>query len=326
MRTISFLTVLVLLVAVSVSAEDMKGGYAGSWFQVPIGARATAMGSAYRTISNDGAGPLYNSAGLANLQHMLFGTSYRAMQQDRTLGYATFIVPIQGQSILGAHWLYAGSGSVEARDSDGYKLGHDISQENHQFAVVFAKRFERWLSVGINMSYLYSTMAEMDVNSIKIDLGTMIYINQLIDRESRDKFPIDDFRFAFTINDIAAEYRWNSELYNYRYTTDGVGTEQVDKVPLEFGMGLSGRLMDRRLLLATDVVMNNRQSMKFYAGSEYYLTKEFALRAGFADGSLTFGTGYLFKFGKQQLAIDYAFSTEKADEGSEHIFSFDVLF
>ena len=50
------------------------------------------------------------------------------------------------------------------------------------------------------------------------------------------------------------------------------------------------------------------------------------LRAGYGDGRLAAGTGYLFAVGKHQLAIDYAFSTDKADEGSEHIFSFDLLF
>ena len=65
--------------------------------------------------------------------------------------------------------------------------------------------------------------------------------------------------------------------------------------------------------------------MEFHAGAEYYLTKEFALRGGYGDGRFSTGTGYVFKLGKQQLAIDYAFSTDKADEGMEHIFSFDLL-
>jgi hypothetical protein len=30
--------------------------------------------------------------------------------------------------------------------------------------------------------------------------------------------------------------------------------------------------------------------------------------------------------GNRLLGIDYAFSTDKADEGSEHIFSFDLMF
>ena len=34
----------------------------------------------------------------------------------------------------------------------------------------------------------------------------------------------------------------------------------------------------------------------------------------------------MFKFGERALAIDYAFSSDKVDEGSDHIFSFDLLF
>ena len=43
---------------------DARGGYAGSFFQIPAGARPTAMGGAYTAISNDGAAPLFNPAGL----------------------------------------------------------------------------------------------------------------------------------------------------------------------------------------------------------------------------------------------------------------------
>jgi len=50
------------------------------------------------------------------------------------------------------------------------------------------------------------------------------------------------------------------------------------------------------------------------------------LRGGYSDKRLVAGTGYLFQIGKNALSVDYAFSTDKADEGAEHIFSFDLLF
>ena len=41
---------------------------------------------------------------------------------------------------------------------------------------------------------------------------------------------------------------------------------------------------------------------------------------------VTGGTGFIFEIGDRTIAVDYAFSTDKVDEGSEHIFSFDFLF
>ncbi len=320
---------LICLVAVSaapVTGADGSGGYAGSFFQVPAGARPTAMGGAYLAVSNDGAAPLFNPAGLATLQKPLFGTSYRVMQLDRMLGYATVAFPVRGESTIGAHWLYAGSGSVEARDSDGDLLGRDIDMSNHQFSILFAKRFEDFLSVGVNLSYLYSVMPEMSANTVGFDFGVMLYIEKLFDRERRDQLPIRDLQIGLTVKHISKEYRWNNEKYERRYTTEGIGTEQTDDVPEEFGIGISGRLLDRKLLLAADMLKDQERSAEFHAGAEYYLSPEFALRGGYGDSRFAAGTGYLFKIGKHQLGIDYAFSTDKADEGSEHIFSFDLAF
>jgi len=326
-RTISLILVLAVFSAAGAAfAEEADGGYAGAFLQVPIGARATAMGGAYRAISSDGAGPLFNPAGASTLTRPLFGSSYRVLQLDRKLGYVTALFPVKNQAVLGVQWLYAGSGSVEARDVDGYLQGHQISQTSHQFTIVFAKRFEKWLGVGVNMSYLQAYMSEIDANSVGFDFGAMIYVEQLFDRERRDQLPVRDLQIGITVKDVAKKFRWNSEQYVNKYSTGGVATEQEDKVPMEVGLGVSGRLLNRRLLLSTDAAKNAEQSLRFYGGAEFYVRPEFALRSGFSDGRFTAGTGYLFKIKNHQLVVDYAFTTDKADEGSEHIFSFDLLF
>lgn len=309
----------------STAAEEAEGGYAGAFLQVPVGARPTAMGGAYRAISTDGAGPLFNPAGLSTLTRPLFGSSYRALQLDRKLGYVTALFPVKNEAVLGVQWLYAGSGSVEARDADGYLQGHEISQNNHQFTILFAKKFERWLGLGVNLSYLQSYLSELDANSVGFDFGVMIYVEQLIDREKRDQLPVKDIQIGLTIKDVAKNFRWNSEQYVNKFTTGGLATEQEDEVPIEFGLGLSGRFFNRMLLLSTDLVKNKDQGPRFHAGGEYYVRPKFALRTGFSDGRFTAGTGYLFQFRNHQMVIDYAFTTDEADEGSEHIFSFDLL-
>jgi len=321
--------VILLLIAVWISpgnAEEADGGYAGAFFQVPLGARPTAMGGAYLAVSNDGAAPLYNPAGLANLPRPLFASSYRVMRLDRTLGYVVFMHPVENRAVIGVHWLYAGSGSVEARDTDGDLLGREISFNNHQFAVVFAKRFERYLSFGVNLNYLYARMPEISAASVGFDIGLMFYLDQLMDREKRADFPVRDMQVGVTMKHISKTYSWNAEKYNMLYSTDHTGYEQDDKVPIEFGLGMAARFMERRLLIAVDVLKNEKQNSFLHAGAEFYYEEQLALRTGYSNGCFTAGTGYLFRLGKQVLLIDYAFTTDRADEGSEHIFSFDLQF
>lgn len=327
MRKFAVVTILVLVSAMTAWSADGDGGYVGSYLQVPIGARPTAMGGAYIAVANDGAGALYNPAGLSTIEKKMFASSYRAMDLDRKLGYLFLMFPTRLNSSLGFHYLYAGSGDVDARNTDGDLLGWQLAENHHVFSIIFAKRFERWFSAGIKMNYMYTRYWEMSANTVGFDLGTMFYISQLFNRVQRDRLPIQDIRVGLTLRAVGATFDWNSE----EYVSEHLGrsfpaVEQQDDFPMEYGLGLSGRLLDRRLWVATDLKKNVEQDLMFHAGAEYFIKPQFAVRAGFSDGRLTAGTGYVFNLGGQVLAVDYAFATDKVDEGSEHIFSFDILF
>ncbi len=326
MARIAAIIGLLMILPIGAMSAEGDGGYAAPWLQVPAGARPTAMGGAYLAISNDGAAPLFNPAGLAQLKRPIFSSSYRTMSMGRQLGYLTAVSPVRGESSLGVHWLYAGSGSVAARDSDGYLTGHDISMNSHQVTIVFAKRFENLFSLGTNISYLMSQISEINVNTVGFDFGAMFYIEQLFDRENRDKLPVRDLQIGITAKGFSKELRWNSEKYDRLYTPSELGASQTDKVPIEAGLGVSARWFERKLLTAVDLYKNSKQSARVHLGAEYFLRPEFMLRAGLSDGRPTAGTGYVFQVGNKSLAIDYAFSVDRVDEGSEHIFSFDLLF
>jgi len=326
-RIIVFLTMFMCLATVTVTAADGDGGYAGSFLQIPIGARPAAMGGAYLAVSDDGSGPLYNPAGTANLKQKLFTSSYRAMKLDRTLAYASILFPAKGNSVLGINWLFGGSGSVEARDGFGQPLGHTVSLNTHDFGVLFAKRFEDAVAAGLKINYYHADFTEISAGSVGIDFGLMLYVDQFFDRERRDLMPVRNIQIGATVKNIGSRFIWNNGNYLFRYQGPNVSaSEQEDKLPVEFGLGVSARFLDQALTLASDVLKDTKSSPEFHAGAEYLYLKKAALRAGISDGSLTIGGGYLFKLANQALAIDYAFSSDKAGEGAEHIFSFDLLF
>jgi hypothetical protein len=326
MKQLLTILTIALLVAPALVAGDGDGGYAAPWLQVPIGARPTAMGGAYLAVSDDGAGPLFNPAGLASIRRPMISSSYRAMQLDRSLAYVTALSPIRGQATMGVHWLYAGSGKVEARDVDGYLQGYDMSIAANNFVILFAKQISPFVSFGVNMSYILIDMPELDANSVGFDFGAMLNLDQLVEREKRESMAVRDIKVGLTVKNLSKRFRWVSDKYVTKYTTGGASTEQTDDVPVEIGGGVSARFLQRRLLTAVDVIKSVDQGAALHAGAEYFVTPEFMLRSGYSDGSLTAGTGYLFQIGNNGLAIDYAFSSDKVGEGSEHIFSFDFLF
>jgi hypothetical protein len=324
---ITVLSLLLALVAGSLTASDGDGGYPVAFFQVPIGARPSGMGGAYLAVSNDASGALYNTAGLCSIDRPIFGTSYRALQLDRTLGYATVLFPSRSHSVIGLHWLYAGSGSVRVRDRNGFDLGRDFSVNNHVFGFIFAKKVSDLFSFGTKLNYLHTSFPEVSTYSVSFDFGVMAHLSELINREKRDLFPVQDIQAGLSVKHIAGKYMWNSEKYTQKYTTDSYyGYEQQDKFPIEIGLGVSGKLLKRKLLIATDLRKSEKQHIRFYGGAEYSVTPEFALRTGYSDSRFTAGTGFVFKVAKRSMSINYAFSSDKVEEGSEHIFSFDVLF
>ncbi|MFQ5499675.1 MAG: PorV/PorQ family protein [Candidatus Zixiibacteriota bacterium] len=317
---------LVVIAVCTAQGQDGDGGQSGAFMQVPIGARATAMGGAFRALADDGSAPLYNPAGPATIRKGLFSTSYRAMQLDRTLGYISVITPTQGNSALGASWLYANSGSVEARDTEGKLAGHDISTNQHAIGILFAKRFERWISIGANFRYLQTTFPEFNAFTVSFDIGTMLYLSQLIGRERRADMWIRDIQVGIVVRHIGTNFRWNNEKYVAKFFGDQRGSGRTERVPVEVAVGGSARFLERKLVFAADVLKNEKQSIKVHTGAEYFVTAEFALRVGQSAGQGTVGFGYMFKVGQSHLALAYAFSAERASEGSEHIFSFDFFF
>lgn len=320
---------LVILAAVGSTSwgAEGDGGYAGAFLQVPLGARPTAMGGAYIGLSDDVSGVMYNPAGLAGIPYREFGSSYRIMTLDRKLGFLSVVFPIQGMATLGVQWIYAGSGTVAERDRDGALVGRDFSHNSHQFGLTFAKRFESWFGAGVSISYLLSKVPQITSNAVGFDFGAMFHVNELIDRERRDKFFAQDVRVGLVVRNITKQFRWNSEKYVMTYTTDGVGFEQTDKFPIEVGFGGSAKFLNRKLILAADALKNEKQSVKVAFGGEYQLRNELALRTGYSVYGLSAGAGFQFDINpKQTLGIDYAFSTGRADEGSEHLFSIGLRF
>ena len=202
--------VIVFGLSLNLNAADGNGGYAGAFLQVPVGARPAAMGGAYISIANDGAGVYYNPAGLGNLKKSMFASSYRSMGLDRSLSYVSFFIPTRKNSALGFNWLYAGSVSVAARNSDGDQLGFDVTQNSHAFSVVFAKRFEKLVSAGFKATYLHTTFAEMSSFSAAFDIGFTFYLSHLFSREEQDMMAIKDIQAGLVVRNLAAVYRWKN--------------------------------------------------------------------------------------------------------------------
>lgn len=319
-----FVVVLVVVVSGATNvaqAETAEGGFIGSWLELPMGARAAAMGGAYTSINDGGYAHLYNPAGLAGFTDITFSSSHREMGIDRRLSYASMTFPAKEEASLTLSWLYADFGNVETRDNSGGTSGETIGKDEHQFSVIFAKRFSKRVAFGFKASYYYWQLDAIRSNSVLGGIGFILFIDHFIhDRETIGQGPITDIQAGIAIKSVGSSFKINSN------NLSSPGRETERSFPVRGSIGLSGRVMDGKLLVSNDLEYHEILGPRYFVGAEYELHEQFKLRAGLNRAKLTAGAGFEFFTGSTSLIVDYAFQDDRVEEGAEHVFTFEVSF
>ncbi len=172
--------VLVLLLITSGSAhgarEFEKVGTIGAQFlKIGIGARATAMGSAFVAVADDPSAAYWNPAGVARIEERSLSFDHVNWFADVELAHAAYVFQLP---------FAPGSFAVQARsvsmdriavrtvfrpDGDGtsYDAG-DLS-----LGLTYARSLTDKFSTGITVHYLQSTLATWTASATSFDFGTL---------------------------------------------------------------------------------------------------------------------------------------------------------
>ncbi len=303
------------------AAEDYDGGYAGSFLELGLSARAVAMGQAQYAISDDPAGVFYNPAGVAYLKERAVGFSYRVMDLDRKLAYASINFPVRDEASLALGWIHAGVGDIIERDRLG-EPGDELTYSENVISVTFSRIFSRYVSVGATGKYHIAELAGVSSTTAGFDIGAFVRLEKGVTL-SENSF-IDLLRFGALVGNLGASHIWTTG--DYWQQRGEVGDSQSDDFPILVGGGASALVMDSTLLVAVDVRKYQWHSLRFQIGGEYAIGDVLKIRAGMDDFHPTFGGGIEHKLDTFTLRIDYGFSSPKAEESSDHLFTFGVAF
>ena len=302
-------------------AETGKGGYAGTFLELGLSARAVGMGQAYYAVSDDATAIFYNPAGAAQLLKRTAGFSYRVMDLDRKLGYVSLNFPVRDEATISVGWIFAGVDNVIERNSLG-EPGNELDCSENAVSIAFARRFSKIVSIGGTGKYHMSKLANVTTSTVGSDLGVCIKL-QKGDQFSAN-FPIDLLRIGAVIGNLGASYIWTTGEYWDQFGK--LGDSRTDEFPLLIGGGVSILTMDRQLLVAADVRKYEWYSWRLQAGAEYTVKDILKLRAGIDNSHPTFGGGIVKSFNTYDLMIDYGFSASRAGERPDHIFSLGFAF
>jgi hypothetical protein len=312
----------ILLFGVLGKADDLgRGGRAGGFLRMGLGARMLGMGGGSAALGDDGYTVYYNPAGLVYLQNRWITTTIHNMALDRHLFYLGFATPLgTGEQKpgmlrggLGLGWLASAVNQIDSRDYNGTHLGM-LSKDEHSFYFSFALNPHPLLSAGISGKILYNRFPGMTLDGgaftssgFGFDFGLMLR-------------PAEWVSLGFVCRDMGARYTWDSQIV----FDQGIQTE--NKFPQVIQYGLACRSLSGKLVAHADYLKVKDMSGKMLAGLEYVLIPQFVLRSGFEGREPAFGFGYRGKLLSAGLQVDYAFVSDQVAPGSSHVMTCSFFF
>lgn len=328
------------------------GTTSGEFLLLPVGARATALGSAFTALSSDISALYWNPAGLSLMQGrelMLSHIDYIADTRYTWFGVAT---PWGAERAVGASiGVFGFDDQPEYTVDQPEGTGRTYSVTMSVVALTVSQQFNERFSFGVTGKLINEDLAGVTASTLAADVGTN-YHTTLGDR------PI---RGAFVITNLGGTLRHRGTKLQGELATQDPnlppGVRQMELqtkdwgLPATFKVGVAYDIISNgsnRLTTAGEFWQPRSNDVSGAAGAEWALTRiggsgfDFALRGGLnyepdngldiqgsqfngmqSDGlSLGFGIGY--HLGERTATLlDYAYRS-KGLLGDQHLFSFSL--
>jgi hypothetical protein len=277
------------------------GTSGGTILNMPLGARAIAMGEAYTAQADDASSLHWNPAGLSFLNQSQASFMYNPIFQDLTQQTAAMAVPLE-YGAVGANVSYLSYGHINGYDAAGNSDGN-VSAYSGMATLGGSWLGDNW-SLGAAVKDLQESLAGTKATGVGADVGAaVVYPKEVYG---------GTLRAGATVRNLGTGVKF---------------INQTDPFPREWRLGVAAvQMMRRRLNVSLDYGQERDQNGAAYVGAEYWLVPMIALRAGYAgtqaEGSgLRGGIGLRFK----SISFDYAFSSY-GDVGVSHRYELSMRF
>jgi len=289
--------------------EFEKVGTIGAQFlKIGIGARATAMGSAFTAVSDDASAVYWNPAGIALLKERSLSFNHISWYADVEVNHAAYIFTFP--FLPGAFAIHARSvsmGRMPVRtvfrpDGDGTTFdAGDLS-----IGLSYGRSLTDKFSTGLSAHYLQSTLASWTATGMAFDFGT------LYDTGYRS------LAIGMSIQSIGSEM---------------VFIDEPVKLPTIFRVGMAMNLLNRekqRILASGEFQHPPDNEERANLGFEYGFADFAFLRAGwyfrYDQERMSLGGGVRVPTGLgERGSIDYSY-VQNYDLPGIHRFSLDMRF
>lgn len=306
MKLIAGLIIAGLMTAPLATAAETAGF---AFLQIPVGARAVAMGGAFTAITGDPSALYWNPAASLSVAGSTMTTHYTGYLMDMQAGFAGWVGPREHDAVgVSANYFYGGSFDRTTM-GDPMGTGDTFSASSVALTGTYARQLTGEITAGISGRFAYSSIDTYSGNAFLTDVGAL-------------------YRPSSLPWAAAALVVRNAGIQTKAFYAEN------DPVPTEVAAGISAALLDGRVLLATDGTYPLNGDFNAALGAEYRPIEMLALRVGgnlrdmdaseaagggFVDG-MAFGLGTKWN----RFALDYSYKPF-ADLGSIHRISLGIL-
>ncbi len=305
----------VLIIIPTFLFSGSNGGYAGAFLRMGLGARSLALGNAGAAGQAGGYSFYYNPALSGFLEDRVLSISSSAMSLDRRFNYIGFSMKVPPDAGFSAGWINSGVNDFQSTNSIGEFTG-EIAHSINAAYFNFARQFGSRLAAGLSIKYIWESLG---FGNDKYSSGGWGWDFGILYRAT------DDLNLALVVRDVASKLKANTgDLFEF-------GTTTIDNFPVLYVAGVRYTTPLDWLIVLYDFEMSDKESYKNHLGFEAIYQEAVALRIGYDNDRITAGTGINFKaLNKNSLLgrlgqLDYAFQPSILDEGSNHIFSWQIF-
>ncbi len=298
MKKINFAAVVLVAVLAGVSragdfSSDAVGTAGAQFLEIPVTARAVAMGSAQGAAVEDASALYYNPAGLAGVKNGDVSFTHAFYFQSINYDYLALAKRFGGL-VWGAQVQYLSPGSMDEIDNTGAGTGNTFHPRD--LAVGFGLGFNLGiLDLGAGGKYIYSNLDDT-ASTVALDLGTRARLSEKL-------------ALSFSAANMGPGLK-------YRNTRDSL--------PFTLRFGSAYKTSD--FTLAADVVAPKAAAVYYAVGGEYLFPMKavsLAARAGYNSRTSTSKLGGLTGLNAGggiamgSASLDYAWSPF-GDLGTAH--------
>ena len=293
-RTFLFLIATACIVA-TLSAQQATYDF----LRIDVSARAAALNGSFVSMKDDPNVLFYNPAALGTLSRPKISASYLDYLMDVNMGSLSYAQYVEGIGNIGGGVTYIDYGSFNRTNENLDVLGTFGAKELALITGI-ATHYDDDILVGMNVKYIYSSLAEYSSNALAVDFGFLYDI------------PSQNLTIGGSVLNLG------TQLKSYAGTTESL--------PLDVIFGITKRPEHLPIFLNLDFHRLNEKGNTFWdrfsaftVGAEILMSESLRLRVGYNNqqrkdfkmgtsaglAGFSMGAGIIVK----DYQFDYAFNS-----------------